>query len=246
MKGSLASPRGDESPDRRMVPMVENNEETKKGINMNGDKNLLSRRAFVQKATKMTGAFAAGIFCLKDLGSMAFALERRGDGCALDPVKLELRFDEKKCASCRYCEIACAQYHEGNANPVTHRNRIVIRPILEFIGVSALSANAPGWPQPLANATFAEFSENHFCRQCPSPECMDACPERAIYVDKKTGARVIDKDLCIGDGSCVKACQFNMIHINKGTNQAFKCDLCGGDPQCAKWCPTGAITVKKL
>ena len=68
----------------------------------------------------------------------------------------------------------------------------------------------------------------------------------AIYVDMKTGARVVDTDTCVGDGACVKACQYNMIHINKETNQAFKCDLCGGDPQCAKWCPTGAITVRKI
>jgi Fe-S-cluster-containing dehydrogenase component len=75
---------------------------------------------------------------------------------------------------------------------------------------------------------------------------MDACPENAIYVEKKTGARVVDLDKCTGEAACVKACQFSMIHLNPNTGQAFKCDLCGGDPQCAKWCPTGAITVKKL
>lgn len=227
--------------------MIEDNETGRQtNSEQNEEKGLLSRRDFVQKATKMTGAFAAGIFCLKELGSLAFALERRGDNCALDPVKFELRFNPKLCASCRYCEIACAQFHEGDANPMTHRNRVVIRPILNFTGVSALSANAQGWPQPLAQATFAEFSENHFCRQCPSPECLDACPEKAIYVDRKTGARVVDTDICIGVGACVNACQFGMIRLDKETNQAFKCDLCGGDPQCAKWCPTGAITVKKL
>ncbi|MBW2368317.1 MAG: hypothetical protein JRH15_10560, partial [Deltaproteobacteria bacterium] len=175
------------------------------------NKVLLSRRHFVQRTVKMTGAFAAGIFCLKDTGSLAFAAQRRGDNCALDPVKLELRFDEKKCASCRYCEIACAQYHEGDANPVTNRNRVIIRPLLQFVGVSALSANAPGWPQPLAPVTLGEFSENHFCRHCPSPECMDACPENAIYVDTKTGARVVDLKKCTGEAECVKACQFSMI-----------------------------------
>ena len=212
----------------------------------NKGKELLSRRAFVQKATKMTGAFAAGVLCLKEFGSVAFALDRRGDGCALDLVKLELKFDPKLCASCKYCEIACAQFHEGDGNPLTHRNRHVVRPLILFMGVSALSANAQEYPQPLSPVSFSELSSNDFCRQCLSPECMDACPEKAIYVDRKTGARVVDKDLCIGDGSCVAACQFGMIKINPETGQAVKCDLCGGEPQCAKWCPTGAITVKKL
>ena len=43
----------------------------------NEEKELLSRRDFVQKATKMTGAFAAGVLCLKEFGSIAFALDRR-------------------------------------------------------------------------------------------------------------------------------------------------------------------------
>ena len=194
----------------------------------------------------MTGALAAGIFCLKEVGSIAFAAQRRGKDCVLDTVKLELNFNPKLCASCRYCEISCAQYHEGDANPVTHRNRFTIRPLLNFPGISALSANAPGWPQPLARAVPQRVQLSIRCRQCLSPECLDACPNDAISVDPKTGARVVDLDLCTGDGSCVKACQYDMIHINKETSQAVKGDLCGVDPQCAKWCPTGAITVKKI
>jgi len=212
----------------------------------NQEKQKFSRRDFVRKAASMTGAFVAGTFCLTQTGSIAHAAKRRGSDCALDPVKMELRFNPKLCASCNYCEIACAQYHEGDANPVTHRNHNITRPLLNFMGVSALSANAPGYPQALTPVSFAEFSTNDFCRQCLAPECMDACPEDAIYVDPKTGARLVDIDVCTGRGDCVTACQFGMIHINPETQQAFKCDLCGGDPQCAKWCPTGAITVKKL
>jgi Fe-S-cluster-containing dehydrogenase component len=227
--------------------MIENKEVQEPNRAEQSDKNeLLSRRNFVRKASKMTGAFAAGIFCLKDLGSIAFAAQRRGADCMLDPVKLELRFDEKKCCGCKICEVACSEVHEGYASPVTHRNRLILRPILQFMGVSALSANAPGYPQPLAAVTFGEFSENYFCRQCISPECMDVCPENAISVAKKTGARVVDAEKCSGCGACVEACPFKMIELNPEDNTAFKCDLCGGAPQCASWCPTGAITVKVL
>jgi Fe-S-cluster-containing dehydrogenase component len=215
------------------------------GASSLNEKKGISRRDFVHKAGKLTGAFAAGFFCLNGSSRAAFAADRSGAACRLSPVKMALRFEAKACASCRLCEIACAQYHEGDANHNTARNRLIIRPLLHFTGLSALSANAPGWPQSLANATYAEFSENHFCRHCPSPECLDACPENAISVEGSTGARVVDEEKCVGCGECVTACQFEMVRINEETGKAFKCDLCGGDPQCVRWCPTGAITLKR-
>lgn len=203
-----------------------------------------SRRGFLKAAGQAAGGLAAGVFCLKSSGSLAFAA--RPDGCGIPESLYELRFDPEKCAGCAYCEVACAQFHAGDADPLAGRNRFTLKPVLSFIGVSALAANAPGWPQGLARATFAEFSENEFCRQCPSPECMDACPEKAISVDPKTGARIVDEKLCVGCGTCEEVCQFGMIRVNPHTEKASKCDLCGGDPQCVAWCPTQAITFHKL
>ncbi|WP_319541740.1 4Fe-4S dicluster domain-containing protein [uncultured Pseudodesulfovibrio sp.] len=203
-----------------------------------------SRRGFLKTAGKAAGGLAAGIFCLKETGTLAFAA--RPDGCTVPPARYELRFNADICAGCAYCEVACAQFHAGDADPLASRNTFTLKPVLDFIGVSALSANAPGWPQGLARATFAEFSENELCQQCASPECMDACPENAIYVDPKTGARVVKEELCVGCGDCEEACQFNMIKVNPHTEKATKCDLCGGDPQCVAWCPTQAITFHKI
>lgn len=156
-----------------------------------------------------------------------------------------MRFDPKLCAGCAYCEVACAQFHEGAAG-ATNRNHFTAKPLIKSMGVSPISANAPGWPQALTMATFADYSANEFCRQCDSPECLDACPENAISVDSKTGARVVNEEKCVGCGECVEACQFDMIHVNPETETAFKCDFCGGDPQCVAWCPTKAITFHKL
>ncbi|MCP4717861.1 MAG: 4Fe-4S dicluster domain-containing protein [Desulfobacteraceae bacterium] len=204
-----------------------------------------SRREFFKRAGKQTGGIVAGLTIFQGLATKAHAYRSEDETCDLPGVKFELRFDPKLCAGCGYCEIACTQFHEGHAG-ATHRNHFTAKPLIKSMGVSPISANAPGWPQPLAMATFADFSTNEFCRQCESPECLDVCPESAIYVDLETGARVVDESKCAGCGECVDACQFDMIHLNPETEKAYKCDLCGGDPQCVAWCPTKAITFHKL
>ncbi len=211
----------------------------------NSDSKKFSRREFFKRAGKNTGGVVAGLTLFQGLISPAQAHRSEDDLCELPKVKFQLRFDPKLCAGCGYCEIACAQFHEGDAG-TTHRNHFIAKPLIKSMGVSPISANAPGWPQPLAMATFADFSANEFCRQCDSPECLDICPENAIYVDPKTGARIVDEEKCVGCGECVEACQFDMIHLNPETEKAYKCDLCGGEPQCVTWCPTKAITFHKL
>lgn len=203
----------------------------------------LTRRQFLSHSA---GGLTASLLLLKQTGSLAFAMHPGGEDAQLPPAKYELRFDEKLCAGCAYCEIACAQYHAGHADITACRNRFVLKPVLTFTGLSALSANAPGHPQALSTAHFAEFSENEFCHQCASPECLDACPENAITVSPQTGARLVNQSLCVGCGECVDACPYGMIHLDENTETAVKCDLCGGDPQCAAWCPTGAISYHKL
>ena len=203
-----------------------------------------SRRGFLKTVIPAAGGLATGVAFLKSTGSVAFAA--RPEGCEIPKPKFELRFDSSTCAGCAYCEVVCAQFHAGHADPLASRNTFTLKPVLDFTGLSALSANVWGWPQNLADATFAEFSENELCRQCISAECMDVCPENAIYVDKKTGARVVDEKKCVGCGTCEEACQFGMIKVNPHTDIARKCDLCGGDPQCVAWCPTKAITFHKL
>jgi len=210
-----------------------------------GINQAMSRREFIKKSGKTTACMAVGAFLLNRADSPAFAVRERAETCGVMPVKYELRFDPKKCAGCGYCEISCAGYHEGDAGE-TERNRLTLRPVFQFAGLSALSANASAWPQPLSSAKFGEYSTNKFCRQCASPECLDACPEDAISVDPKTGARVVDESLCVGCGACVGACQWGMIHLDPDREKAYKCDFCGGRPQCAAWCPTGAITFHRI
>lgn len=82
------------------------------------------------------------------------------------------------------------------------------------------------------------------CQQCSDPQCMRYCPTGAISIDEKTGARVIDKEKCIGCKTCIERCPYEPARIvfDSVNKIATKCDLCGGDPECVKACPPGALT----
>lgn len=131
-----------------------------------------------------------------------------------------LLVNEKMCAGCSSCVFACVLSHEGVAQPTLSR-------------IKCDNIRYEEWDN-LAKP----------CLQCVDPQCMRYCPCNAIYVDKVTGARVIDEKLCIGCQECMKHCPYDppRIAYNKTTMKAIKCDLCGGDPQCVKSCPFGALT----
>ena len=81
------------------------------------------------------------------------------------------------------------------------------------------------------------------CRQCAHPvPCANACPQGAIRVDPKTGARYVDEDKCIGCGLCQKACPWDMMSFDREKQKASKCFLCDGEPKCVKACPAAALT----
>ena len=173
----------------------------------------VSRRKFLKNAAVLGGA-AVGA------GTLA-GYE------ALDPAAAEaeqqfpkaigyIQFNPANCAGCRTCMAACSLSHEGEVNPEMARIQVTA-PVLKIFEAAGTT-----------------------CKQCTLPECMLACPAKAISAVPKTGARVVDPAKCIGCGSCVKACpQYpnSPIRLKASTKKAIKCDLCGGDPQCVKFCP---------
>ena len=80
------------------------------------------------------------------------------------------------------------------------------------------------------------------CKQCPHPvPCANACPQDAIVLDPKTGARVVDASQCIGCKMCQGACPWAMMSFDPDTGKATKCFLCEGDPKCVEACPADAL-----
>ncbi len=127
------------------------------------------------------------------------------------------------CSGCKTCEYVCSLSHEGVADPDLSRIRVE-QDVLDGF-----------------------FSEPKPCMQCEAAPCMAACKKGAIWQDSVTGAKIIDKEKCVGCGLCVQACPASPKRVNLYINkkQAFKCDLCGGSPKCVDFCPMGAITYKE-
>lgn len=123
--------------------------------------------------------------------------------------------DSEKCTGCRLCEIVCCLYQEKVSNPSRARIHIVK---WENIGLFV----------PM------------ICQQCDNAICETVCPMRAVSRDEKTGALLIDSELCVGCKLCVTFCPLGGVGIDKN-RKIIKCDLCDGDPVCVKFCVPGAL-----
>ena len=99
-----------------------------------------------------------------------------------------------------------------------------------------------------------KFPAHDICQQCERPECyyacISVCGDPAMYIDDKTGARVIDESKCSGCGACAESCPLMPNKRVMGYKEAdggrvfFKCDLCKDralGPICVEVCPPGAL-----
>jgi Fe-S-cluster-containing hydrogenase component 2 len=125
--------------------------------------------------------------------------------------------DYTKCSGCRRCEIACSLFHEGKIWPEASRIRVfMLIPTVEI---------------------------PHLCAQCDDAPCITSCPVKALSLDAKTGAIIVNKEACIACGSCINACPGKVPSIHPMEKYALICDLCGGRPQCVEVCQEGGYNA---
>ena len=123
-----------------------------------------------------------------------------------------------RCTGCNRCTYACAAVKEGMFMPSKARLQI-------------------------NNFPLRGYSVPSVCFQCPKPDCLEACPEAAIYKNEREVV-VVDVPKCNGCGECVIACPYGMIE-QYASGKAFKCDLCGGNPACVSECHFEALVFKQ-
>ena len=136
-----------------------------------------------------------------------------------------IEHDALLCAGCGVCTLMCSLYHEKEIRVALSRSELVRDP---FEGANSLNT----------------------CRQCLSPSCHRACPQKdsALCVDPITGIKYVNAENCKGCGICARNCPLQpvRIKINPAKKTAYKCDLCRGrekGPICIEYCAQHALTV---
>lgn len=127
-----------------------------------------------------------------------------------------LLVDPERCSGCRACESVCSLRHANVCNPARARIHVVK---WEMAGIYI----------PVV------------CQQCDAPLCENVCPMRAFRRDARTGAVLVDYDLCVGCKLCVAFCPLGSISLDVKTGKVVKCDLCDGEPMCVRFCEPRAL-----
>jgi formate dehydrogenase iron-sulfur subunit len=161
-----------------------------------------------------------------------------------ETVEVAKLIDISKCIGCKACQVACGEWND-------------LRDVIgHTVGVydNPADLSAESWTV----MRFTEYVEEDGrlewlirkdgCMHCAEPGCLKACPSPGAIVQYSNGIVDFIEEHCIGCGSCVTGCPFNVPRISKDDHKAYKCTLCsdrvsvGLEPACVKTCPTGAIT----
>ena len=153
--------------------------------------------------------------------------------------------DVTSCIGCKACQVACMQWNdlrdEVGINVGVYDNPADLTPeswtVMRFSEVE---------PEPEAGK-LEWLIRKDGCMHCEDPGCLKACPAPGAIVKYTNGIVDFISENCIGCGSCITGCPFNVPRISQKDNKAYKCSLCsdrlavGLEPACVKACPTGAI-----
>lgn len=197
---------------------------------------LLEKKMARREFLKISGAGVAGVA----VGAVLYRLVAGGKQEIGSQVRVyetasgAIIHDSRLCTGCKRCETNCTTYNDGKMHPYISRVKISRNFNYGESGVTMAWGYRNG-----QMGNFKLIGET--CKQCKEPYCANACTVQAISADENTGARVVNKEICIGCGACEKACPFGMATVDNETGTSTKCLLCHGHPACVDGCPNSAL-----
>ncbi len=144
-------------------------------------------------------------------------------------------FDSVRCVGCKTCEIACKDYNDLSFD-------IGLRRVYDM-AAGSWSRNPSGSWSTDAITYYLSISCNH----CENPACVANCPTGSMQKNPDTGLVYNDHDLCIGCGTCVRACPYGAPIVDESSHLSRKCSGCasrveeGKRPICAEACIAEAL-----
>lgn len=188
----------------------------------------LSRQAFLRVTAKGLAGLTIAPALLNLMGCTQEQVNSGGVQ-AIPTPKGVMVVKRARCTGCARCEIACTTYNDGIVGSFFSRVKIYPQYFWGDQGVGS-GGGLYGDLNYTANT----------CRQCAKPECMAACPVKAIKFNEEKNCIVVNRKKCIGCAACTTACPWMMASVNPEIKKSGKCILCG---ECVKACPTGALSL---
>lgn len=146
-------------------------------------------------------------------------------------MQMGFYYDQTLCTHCAACVVACKDWHDVPAGPVSYvRIAVIERGVYPDVAVSQVIRT---------------------CYHCANPACVSGCPAEAVIKRPQDGIVLVNSDKCIGRGSCgvcKEQCPYGAPQF--GTEQGAKmqkCDFClerlaeGKEPICVGACPMKAL-----
>ncbi|MFB3813773.1 MAG: 4Fe-4S dicluster domain-containing protein [Terriglobales bacterium] len=148
-------------------------------------------------------------------------------------MQMGFYFNQDLCINCRTCVVACKDWHDIPAGPVS------------FMRVATVEKGK--YPDVSVHSMVVT------CYHCANPGCVSACPVGAISKRDEDGVVIVDNSVCLGKDSCklcLGACPYRAPQFAAGDDaRMVKCDLCldrlieKKKPICVEACIMRALDV---